>query len=260
MAGLDVQGLRVPKASDVLADRLRQQILDGDLVVGQLLPPERILSERSGMSRTVVREALRILEIEGLVEIRPGRNGGSVVRIPDVGSFARSLDIFIRGRRVRFDDVLEARELFEPMAAKLAATRRTDADLEVLEAATAAVEAAIDDVPTFLTANVNWHVTVAGLSHNELLAAFMQAMATAVRAATDVENFNSRATMEHALHAHRRIVSAIAKGDGERAYASMRRHVVAYESLVHTVPVLVELELAGNSVPRSPINGRQAKN
>jgi GntR family transcriptional regulator, transcriptional repressor for pyruvate dehydrogenase complex len=243
MAGLDVQGLRVPKASDVLAERLRQQILDGDLTVGQLLPPERVLSERSGMSRTVVREALRILEIEGLLEIRPGRNGGSVVRVPDVGSFARSLEIFIRGRRVRFDDVLEARELVEPMSAQLAAARRTDADLELLEAATVAVEAAIEDVPTFLTANVNWHVTVAGLSHNELLAAFMQAMATAVRAATDVENFNSRATMEGALRAHRRIVSAIAKGDGERAHASMRRHVMAYESMVHTVPVPVELEL-----------------
>jgi GntR family transcriptional repressor for pyruvate dehydrogenase complex len=243
VSNLDVQGLRVPKASDVLAERLRRQILEGDLVAGDQLPPERVLSEHSGMSRTVVREALRILEIEGLIEIRQGRNGGSSVRAPDASSFARSLEIFIRGRHVRFDDVLEAREQVEPICARLAAEKRTPEDLVMLQEQTAAVEAAIDDVPHFLTANVDWHVTVARITHNELLAAFMQAMATVLRAATDVENFNSPETMNGALRAHRRIVAAIAKGDGEAAFEAMRRHVVAYEAMVQKVPVPVALTL-----------------
>lgn len=258
MSDPDLRGLRVPKASDVLADRLRHQILDGDLATGDLLPPERTLSERSGMSRTVVREALRILEIEGLIEIRPGRNGGSLVRAPDVNSFARSLDIFIRGRRVRFGDVLEARELVEPICARLAAERRTSQDLEMLHEYTAAVEAALEDVPQFLTANVDWHVAVALISHNELLAAFMQAMATAVRAATDVEDFNSEVTMSAALRAHRKIVAAIANGDGAAAFQAMRRHVIAYEGMVREVPVPAELDL-GHVATDSPAAFRRGR-
>ena len=186
MAELDLRGLRVPKASDVLADRLRHQILEGELPAGEVLPPERMLAEQSGMSRTVVREALRILEIEGLIEIRPGRNGGSFVRVPDVGSIAHSLEIFVRGSRVRFNDVLEARDQLEPICAQLAAERRTKADLELLMEATMAVEEELKDVPGFLSANMTWHVVVAQISHNALLAAFMQAMSSAIRAATDV--------------------------------------------------------------------------
>jgi DNA-binding transcriptional ArsR family regulator len=71
------RGLSVPKASDVLADSLRQRILSGELPTGSALPVERELAATTRLSRTAVREALRILEIEGLIEIRPGRSGGS---------------------------------------------------------------------------------------------------------------------------------------------------------------------------------------
>lgn len=259
MADVNLQGLRVPKASDVLADRLRDQILEGELPTGELLPPERMLAERSGMSRTVVREALRILEIEGLIEIRPGRTGGSLVRVPDVDSFARSLDIFVRGSRVRFNDVLEARDQLEPLCAQLAAERRTDADLERLREATVAVEEAIYDVPAFLSANMKWHVLVAELSHNQILAAFMQAMATAVRAATDVDDFNSPSTMQVTIRAHRRIANAIRKGDRDAARAAMERHVCAYHEMVTKVSVPVELELDPVGRDPSRVNVRRAR-
>lgn len=207
------------------------------------------------MSRTVVREALRILEIEGLIEIRPGRNGGSLVRVPDAGSFSRSLDIFVRGSRVRFNDVLEARVQLEPICAQFAAERRTDADLKLLKDATIAVEAEIDDIPAFLSANMTWHVVVAQISHNQILAAFMQAMATAVRASTDVADFNSPSTLQATVRAHQRVVSAITKGDGEAARKAMLRHVGGYQDMVVKVPVPVEVELD----TRSRANARRAR-
>lgn len=243
MRNLGVSGLKVPKASDVLADRLRHEILEGDLGPGSVLPPERTLAVESGLSRTVVREALRILEIEGLIRIRPGRNGGSVVRRPDLGSFARSLDVFIRGRRLRFQAILEAREQVEPVCAGLAAERRTEEELAELEEITEVVERSLDDVPRFLTENVNWHMTVARLSHNELLSAFMHALSSAVRAATDVENFNSQAVREGALHAHRAIFEAVRAGDASRARTVMERHVHAYRTAVLAVPVPEEIDL-----------------
>jgi DNA-binding FadR family transcriptional regulator len=243
MGELDVKGLRVPKASDVLADRLRHEILEGSLDPGAALPPERALAEDSGLSRTVVREALRILEIEGLIAIRPGRNGGSIVRRPDADSFTRSLDVFIRGRRVRFHAILEAREQLEPVCAQLAAERRTPEDLVALEEATEAVEQQLNDVAAYLTANVDWHVTVARISHNELLGAFMEALATAVRSATDIKDFNSRDVREAATQAHRRVLEAIADGDAARARHHMERHVQAYRAMLSGVEVPDEVDL-----------------
>lgn len=235
--------LRVPKASDVLADHLRQRILDGEMSPGEMLPAERLLAEQSRLSRTAVREALRILEIEGLVATRPGRNGGSVVRKPDEEAVARSLDVFIRGRRVRFQAVLEAREQIEPICAELAAGRRSEEELERLREVTLTTEQARDDVPAFLSANVEWHLEVARASGNELLSAFMLAISNAVRAATDIEDFNSDEVRDAAVKAHRRVLDAIDKQDTAAARRAMHRHVHAYREQVEEVGVPEELEL-----------------
>lgn len=219
----------VPKASDVLADQLRSRILDGTLERGEMLPNERALAEQSGLSRTVVREALRILEIEGLVTTRPGRNGGTFVRMPDAQMVARFLDMFIRGRRVRFEDILEVRESLEPICAELAAARRTPDDLEKLSGVTERCRAAaVRDVSEFLRENVAWHLAVAESSHNELFAAFMIAISEAILAATDIEDFDSPEVRAQALAAHDAVLGAIRDGDPGRAERAMRRHVHAY--------------------------------
>ncbi len=241
--GGELTELRVPKASDVLADHLRQRILDGELTPGEMLPAERLLAEQSRLSRTSVREALRILEIEGLVATRPGRNGGSVIRKPDEEAVARTLDVFIRGRRVRFRAVLEVREQVEPICAELAAGRRSAEELERLRAVTAAVEAARDDIPAFLSANVEWHLEIARASGNELLSAFMLAIGNAVRAATDIEDFNSEAVRDAALKAHRRVLAAIEKQDASAARRAMHLHVHAYREQVQAAGVPEDLEL-----------------
>ena len=75
----DILQVNVPKAADVLAGLLRERILRGELPEGTDLPTERDLGEQAGVSRATVREALRILDIEGLIDTRVGRNGGSFV-------------------------------------------------------------------------------------------------------------------------------------------------------------------------------------
>ena len=121
---LDLAAVVVPKASDVLAARLRELILSSGLAEGTPLPPERELVAQSGLSRASVREALRVLETEGLVLTRAGRNGGSQVRRPGRESISRSFELFVRSHGVRFEALLEAREAIEPAAAALAAIHR----------------------------------------------------------------------------------------------------------------------------------------
>jgi DNA-binding FadR family transcriptional regulator len=226
--------IEVPKASDLLAARLREQILTGELAAGAPLPAERDLCAQAGLGRSSVREALRILEHQGFLSTRPGRNGGSVVRLPQRGSLETSLDHFIRGQQLRLVSLLEARQSLEPAAARLAARHRDAGDIAKLGRLHRAHAAAFDDVPRFLRINVEWHLAVTEASHNELLVAFMSAIAQAVHAATDIENFNSDEVRRAALAIHERITDAIRAGDEEAAERRMRRHVGAYAALVES--------------------------
>ncbi|MET0607067.1 MAG: FadR/GntR family transcriptional regulator [Beijerinckiaceae bacterium] len=228
--------IEVFKASELLAGRLREQILQGQLQEGAPLPTERDLGHQSGLGRSSVREALRILENQGFVSIRPGRGGGSIVQLPDRADVETSLEHFIRGRRFRLRALIETREAIEPASARLAARHRTSADIESLERLSAALGAAFDNIPEFLRVNIEWHLAVVTATHNDLLIAFMRAIAQAVLTATDLEDFNSDEVRTATLKIHRRILDAIIAGDEEAAVRRMRRHVGSYARLVATRP------------------------
>ncbi len=232
---LDIKPVNVPKAGDVLAGLLREKILKGELREGMDLPPERDLGAQSGLSRASVREALRILEGEGLITTRIGRSGGSTVARPSSETIEKSVGIFIRGLGIRLEAVLEARSAIEPPSARFAALHRTDDDLAEIEKCQAKLEQASrsDDIDAYVRANLDWHVQVVRASHNELLIAFISAISQSVYAATDLEGFNSAAVRKAVIHAHRRVAEAIRAGDGEAAARRMARHVGAYIDDVH---------------------------
>jgi GntR family transcriptional repressor for pyruvate dehydrogenase complex len=226
----------VPKASDILADHLRKRIQDGTLAEGTALPVERELAAAVGLGRQTVRDALRVLEIEGLVVTRPGRAGGSFVRRPDAGTLERNLHALVSGRGIRFRSVLEAREALEPAAARLAALHRTPADLALLDEAAERLASA-EDVPTFLRCNTDWHVAIATASHNEIIEAVVNSLSRVILRSTEIDEINSEATMAMTLRAHDRILAAIRAGDGARAAAAMSKHVHSYRELVETYDV-----------------------
>lgn len=229
---LDINPIFVPKAADVLAGNLREQILDGRLHEGAVLPNERDLASQAGLSRASVREALRILEVEGLIATRTGRNGGSEVVRPSMSTVERSIGIFIRGQRIRFEAVLEAREAIEPQAARLAALHHSEEDWVELMRSHQRIQAQVDDVPAFLQANLDWHLGVVRASHNELLIAFINAISQSVYAATDLQGFNSLEVRHAVVRAHQKVMDAIGAGDGDAAARRMGRHVGAYVSSV----------------------------
>ncbi|QBX55926.1 FadR family transcriptional regulator [Nocardioides seonyuensis] len=226
--------MQVPKASDVLANELRERILRGDFVEGTPLPPERELVAQTQMSRTTVREALRILEVQGLVQIRTGRTGGAFVQRPGQDSIASTVNLLIRGRNVRLAALLETREAVEPACARLAAKYRTAADLEALDAANVAI-AAEGSLADFLKANIDWHVAVAVASHNELLTGFMVALSRAIYASTDNQGFVDAPVRKTTVSAHESVTRAIRDGDPEAAVRRMSRHVQEYAEAVLAV-------------------------
>jgi DNA-binding FadR family transcriptional regulator len=225
--------LSVPKASDVLADRLRHQIFTGELAEGAILPNERLLASTTGLSRGSVRDALRALEVEGLVHTRPGRAGGTFVRRPDASTFERNLNILVGGQGVRFSALVEAREAIEPAAAALAAEHRRAEDLDRIAAATEQMNDAIAQVQLFQRLNVDWHLTIVQATHNEIMHAYVGSLWRAIGRATFVVDFHGPETLSDTMKAHRAIEAAIRKGDPKRAFSAMTKHAHAYREEVY---------------------------
>ena len=217
-----------PATADVLADRLRHLVLAGDLTEGDVLPPERALMADTGLGRTTVRDALRILEVEALITPRLGRYGGWTVRRPDRSVVTRSIEGFIRGTNIRFADLLATREAIEPSCAALAAEHRTEDDLVNLEGHGRRLHAVERELPEFLRENVRWHLAVVDATHNELLIALMSALSDAILEGTDIEHFNSLRVRRAAMAAHDDVVAAIRDRDAEAARRRMHRHVHAF--------------------------------
>ena len=223
-----IERIRIPKAADVLASHLRDEIVEGRLSNGEMLPTERELAEGAGLSRSSVREALHMLEIEGLLVTKPGRNGGSMVCQPSRDTIVKTVSLYISSRKTQLTPLIEARAALEPSGAMLAAKHRTDVDIEAIRSMHENLEASIDDLDEFLRANIDWHLAVIHASHNDLLIAFMESISGQVYAATNVERMNPLEIRQQVIRVHARITDAIIEGDPAAAKRRMERHVGAY--------------------------------
>ena len=210
-------------AHELVLAQLRRSIHLGHFGAGDKLPPERELAKLLGVSRTTVREAVRVLEGEGLVEIRRGSAGGISVKPQSMGRTE------LRRRMREFEEIIEFRLALEPMAARLAAERRTKADIVALDKAfewLAAIaetgaEGAVSD---WVRADGEYHLLIARMARNaRLLNAIEEARAGMFLPIGAVfGRLESRAHLRH-LELH----DAIVAGDGDRAAAAMTAHVEA---------------------------------
>ncbi|MEV4707333.1 FadR/GntR family transcriptional regulator [Actinoplanes sp. NPDC049316] len=159
-----------PPAYQVLADELRAEITSGRLQPGERLPPEPELCVRSGVSRSTVREALRLLASQHLIVTTRGVTGGSFVAHPDADQLSEGLStgltLLTNSAEVGFADLIELRRALEVPAAGLAAERRTDAQL--IELRGAMFDPDLDELDTMLAAHSAFHSAVASATGNPL--------------------------------------------------------------------------------------------
>ena len=127
-------GVRVPKAAELVASDLRRQIIRGILTAGDALPNETALMEVYDVSRPTLREALRILESEGLVSVKRGAHGGARVHLPDIGVAAKYAALMLQVRGATIEDVFQARRVLEPAAVRMLAERKGRGSMKALRA------------------------------------------------------------------------------------------------------------------------------
>jgi DNA-binding FadR family transcriptional regulator len=214
-----------------IADELRAMIVTGKLSEGESLGHEPDLVERFGVSRPSLREALRILEAEGLVTVVRGVRGGVVVHEPDGRMTARTAALLLQARNVSLADVFEARSLVEPIAArKVASMRGRRTAIKELRALIADEEAAIEDPEQFGVANTAFHERLVALAGNqtlgivaEMLHEIVERAVTAVSRADDV--VGSLAVRRRGIRSQERLLELLEEGDGAAAEEHWRAHM-----------------------------------
>lgn len=212
--------LRVPPAYEAVVARLRRSIALGVVLPGEKLPSERTLAERLGVSRVTVREALRVLQGEGLIVTRRGGTGGAVVTARDISP--EQLRRELRQTRSQIDEAFEFRLAVETMAARLAAERHSAGDLEQLAACQEALlaSAGVDD---FRRADSAFHLAVADASGNAMLRHAIEDARAAAFEWSDLHPF--QVLRESSAAGHAAVTAAIESGDAGAAADAMAEHL-----------------------------------
>jgi GntR family transcriptional regulator, transcriptional repressor for pyruvate dehydrogenase complex len=216
--------IRLPKAADVLASQIKEDIISGNYPVGSMLPHEKEMASQLNISRPTVREALRLLESEGLVSIRPGPRGGPRVERPNVETVTRSLTTLFQYERVTLAELLEARRAIEPACAEVAARQADDSDIALLRRSVETMEAKLDDEAVFWSENANFHLALVNAGRNTVLRTLMEALRDLLYQFTSDMHIESDDRAD-TLDAHRAIMEAIAAHDPERAYQAALAHL-----------------------------------
>lgn len=214
---------REPRLSDRVAQLLRESILERQLSPGDRLPTERELGEQFGVSRTVVREAVRTLVAKGLVEVRSG--SGVYVASVDEGAVRESMTMFLHGVGVPgYAQVHEVRQVLELEIAALAAERATEADIEALTQACAEMAAGVGDIDAASAADVEFHRVLARATYNRLFIVMIDSIGDIlleIRKAT----LGIRGRAKKGVQFHQAILDRVAAHDVDGAREAMRIHL-----------------------------------
>lgn len=221
------------------AEHVAQQLLDriiaAHLTPGSSFATEAELLTQFNVSRPTLRESLKLLESQGVLERRPGPGGGIIVREPSVDLLAHGLSVFLRLHEVPFATVLKSREVIEPALAYEAAVNGGKADFAELEASIARMQA-LDvqaNQETFLDENATFHGIIARASGNKVLEVFWNTISMLAHGDHHGIRY-SVGNQAHVVQAHQRILAACRRRDGAAAAAEMGAHVGALENLVRS--------------------------
>ena len=214
------------------AEQIAGKVKAGELRPGDRLPSERDLAARMQISRPTLREAIRVLADSGVVEVRPGPGGGMSIAADVVPP-----ELIRRNSRLRVDalaSVLEARRLLEPQVARLAATRASETDLEVMERsifdqrALVRRSGALESEERFLALDVRFHLAMARATGNRTLASLVASLFDDLEVARDMA-MHVPVVADWAIDVHERTLAAIRAADLDAVDEVMDEHLGGLE-------------------------------
>lgn len=221
------------RASEAIYEQLSAMIISGELKPGERLPSERAMMDMLGRSRPTIREALRMLERNGLIQIVAGSRG-AIVRQPSPQTVEEPLEAMLNMRMISNAELLEYRELNEVATAGWAAERRTEEDLHRIRHTLEQFDPNATDFKDFSHKDIAFHQAIAEASHNRVVTMVDRVVHQLVVNVLDEANSKkakkARGQMLRQIYdSHSEILNAIAAGDAEAAREAMRRHMRMFE-------------------------------
>ena len=214
---------REARLSDKVTAAILETIASNQLMPGDLLPPERELGRQFGVSRTVIREAVRALAAKGLLEVRSG-SGVRIIAV-DEGTVRESMRHFVHGSRLDYGKVNEVRHVLEAAAAGLAAERATEADVAAMDETIDALENECHDLEKSVLHDLAFHRAIATATHNELFLVLHDSMGEMLLEVRRRNLSKGRDERRLVVDMHRRIRDGIAAHDAAAAREAMLDHL-----------------------------------
>ncbi len=219
--------VRVARASDEVVQQIKALIFRGQLAPGDQLPSEKDLTEQFGLSRITIRDALRVLESEGLIEIRVGARGGAFVARPSTRRVSESLTTLLRLQQITIRELIEARLVVEPIVASLAAKRATARDIAQMKQAVENARTARNaGDPRFMPHSVAFHLALAEAAKNQVLLSTVDSFRTPFLEV--LATLPEKEMAERAIADHQQILDAITARNSKRAQRVMHEHLVYF--------------------------------
>ncbi|OLP03911.1 GntR family transcriptional regulator [Mycolicibacterium porcinum] len=216
-----VRRIRQPRVAEIVASKLRDDILSGRLREGDILPTQESLFQEFGVSPPALREAIHLLETDGLISVRRGNVGGAVVQMPSADRTAHMIGMVLQARSATPADVSEALLRLEPTCAGMCAARE-DRATEVVPYLQAEIDrqtAQFDDTAQYVPNARRFHEALVARCGNEpmiLLVGSLELIWSTHESQVWGDDVTER-TMRAALRDHQRLVDAIADGNTARA-------------------------------------------
>jgi len=217
-----------------VVDQIQEAILEGNLKAGDKLPAERELREMLQTSRSTIREALRVLEQKGLIEIKLGMGGGAVVKSISADQMSESLDLLIQSRKVSLNHLAEFRKGVEGDVVAMAATRRKPEDIQKLTLLLAEAEACAKEgerrVSDFLDTDKKIHLSFVRIAGNPIYISVLKMVHDNIRRYFETFLPMKKREMLENYRDLESIVRAVETGDAEKARELAQAHVERFNT------------------------------
>ena len=222
---------RSPKAAELIAEEIAGEILARRMKDGDVLPNEREMTDAYDVGRGTLREALRLLETQGIIWIRPGPGGGPVVREPEPADLAGNLTLLLQFLSAPLDHVVRVRESIEAQVAREAARKATPVQVEELQTNVDRTRAVVEDREAFMAENWQFHRMLSAIADNVVFEVFAESL-NRITSRLNVAIEYPLPTRERICMAHQRIVDAIRGGKEQEASDQAEEHMLEFRRYV----------------------------
>ncbi len=211
----------VQKASEEIVNQIQDSILAGKLKPGDSLPPERELIKMFARSRPTVREALRVLEMKGLISVTGG--GGTVICRPETSQLEETLKIMLAMHDITPEEMYDARNMLELTTIRFAASKRTQEDIGELKELIEREKACVDNIELFTSLDRDFHELIAKASKNSIF----EILVRALRKGPD----NYKKEQDILIQCHMEILQCIIDQSETRAVECMKEHIDQFKRI-----------------------------